>query len=157
MMRAITVQQPWAFAIATGEKTVENRVRQTPWHAAVGQTVAIHAGKAWDETAIHDERLIAAAKAAGHLFVCEELDPAAYDYGAVLATAELAGVHLGVPRPGGCRCAWNAWAEPGSWHLVLRDIRRLREPVPARGMQGLWSLPHDVEALVREQLARVAA
>jgi len=156
-MRAITVQQPWAFAIATGAKTVENRTRRTPWHIAVGQQVAIHAGKAWDSTAVHDERLIAAAKAAGHLFVVEELDPAAYEYGAVLAVADVAGVHLGVSRPGGCRCSWNQWAEPGAWHLVLRGVQRLSRPVPSRGYQGLWSLPHDVEAQVRAQPAKAVA
>lgn len=143
-MKALTVQQPWAFAIATGAKTVENRTRAHPWHSAVGQRIAIHAGKAWDETAIYDERLIAAAKAAGHLFVMEELDPAAYEYGVVLATADLAGVHQ-AGASNGCRCAWNDWAQPDCWHLVLRDIRRTR-PLPCRGYQGLWTLPAEVVA-----------
>lgn len=144
-MKAITVQQPWAFAIATGAKTIENRTRPHPWRSAIGNRIAIHAGKAWDDTAIHDERLIAAAKAAGHLFTVDELDPAAYEYGVVLATADLAGVHHAGP-PNGCRCAWNQWAQPDGWHLVLRDIQRLRRPLLCRGYQGLWTLPDHVLA-----------
>ncbi len=144
-MRALTVQQPWAFAIATGHKTVENRTRQHPWTSAIGKRIAIHAGKAWDHTADpHDEHLIAAAKDAGHLFVHDELDPAAYDYGVILATAKLAGVHHGQSRQ--CRCSWNPFAQPDSWHLILLDVHRLRKPLPARGYQGLWTVPLDVLA-----------
>lgn len=150
-MKAITVKQPWAWPIALGAKTVENRTLPHPWRSAVGERIAVHAGKGWDTSAVHDQRLIEAAKAAGHLFAVEELDPACYEYGVVLATVRLTDVHRG-DRP--CRCrGHNDWAEPGAWHLVLRDVTRLRTPVPCRGYQGLWTLPADVE---RDVLAATA-
>jgi hypothetical protein len=43
-MYALTILQPWAWAIATGLKSVENRTWRPP-DAAIGQLVAIHAGK----------------------------------------------------------------------------------------------------------------
>lgn len=42
-MRAITLYQPWASLIAEGVKTIETRPQRSPWHTAVGETVAIHA------------------------------------------------------------------------------------------------------------------
>lgn len=45
-MHAITIQQPWAEAIARHGKNVENRTRRPPAHL-IGQRVAIHVGKTW--------------------------------------------------------------------------------------------------------------
>lgn len=44
-MKAITLHQPWASLMAEGIKTIETRGRRSPWHTAIGQRVAIHAGK----------------------------------------------------------------------------------------------------------------
>lgn len=41
---------------------------------------------------------------------------------------------------------------PGRFYYPTRNCRRLVSPVPVRGMQGLFTLPPDVEALVRAQL-----
>lgn len=35
---------------------------------------------------------------------------------------------------------------------VLRDVIALPIPVPLRGWQGFWKLPHDVTAQIEEQL-----
>lgn len=44
--------------------------------------------------------------------------------------------------------------EPGRWALILEDVRPLPEPVPATGKQAVpWTVPDDVAARVREQLA----
>lgn len=42
---------------------------------------------------------------------------------------------------------------PGRWAWLLANVRPLAEPVPARGAQGLWNLPADVEVAVTAQLA----
>lgn len=153
-MRAITIQQPYAFAIAVGAKPVENRGRSIPWRAAVGERVAIHAGKTWYDGAEFDDRF-------DDLLVDGAMpDVPAAALGAVVAVATLAGVHWGgacrftpverqrtvdteslLPvRPGLC----SAWAEPDAWHLVWQDVRPLLEPVPTRGFQGLWTVPDGV-------------
>lgn len=43
--------------------------------------------------------------------------------------------------------------EAGRYGLMFENIIPLKQPIPARGMQGLWNLPSDVEKLVREQMA----
>ncbi len=63
---AISVRQPWAWAIIHGGKDVENRTLWAPWQPLVGQRVAIHASKGMtreeylDAAAFCDERGIQA-------------------------------------------------------------------------------------------------
>jgi hypothetical protein len=47
-MRALTVKQPWASLIASGEKRIENRSWRPPAEL-IGQRIAIHAGASWDK------------------------------------------------------------------------------------------------------------
>lgn len=54
--------------------------------------------------------------------------------------------------------------EPRGWYIgspsigwLFDRVVRLPVPVPCRGAQGLWELPPDVLAAVREQIARRAA
>lgn len=144
-MKAITVRNPYAWAIAVGWKPVENRTRPTSYRG----DVAIHAGAAWFRGAELDRRVIRAfwgAHGSG-------LDPAPSAlapewWRAVVAVAELYDSHW---RATGC-CV-SEWANPDAGaHLLLRNVRRLREHVPAVGALGLWTLPDDVERAVREQL-----
>lgn len=46
----------------------------------------------------------------------------------------------------------DPWAMSGQFHIELADVRPIPEPVPCRGMLGLWRLPEDVEKAVRGQL-----
>lgn len=146
-MKAITVKQPWAFAIATGAKTVENRGRAVPWTSAVGERIAIHAGKGWDDDAAYDDRIAEehGRRLGFDVAVSPMRNPEYFDFGAVVATAVLVDVHY-AERIGTRLC--SPWAEDGQFHLVLRDLGVLSEPAPCRGFQGLWSLPEDVEQLV---------
>lgn len=41
-MRALSLHQPWAGRLAAGRKWIETRPRRSPWHVAVGQTIAVH-------------------------------------------------------------------------------------------------------------------
>lgn len=36
--------------------------------------------------------------------------------------------------------------------LVFENIRRFREPIPCKGAQGMWNLPAELEAKVKESL-----
>ncbi len=49
-MKAITVAQPFAWAILEGHKRVENRTRAPP-QSLLGERIAIHAGKRRDQNA----------------------------------------------------------------------------------------------------------
>lgn len=128
-MRAITLWQPWAYAITHRGKRIENRTWR-PTARIVGKRIAIHAGTRVDQGA------------ASFLGVaCEDLVR-----GAVVATARLARVveELDAELRGQGQAEW--WAGPVGW--VLEDVRVLERPVPVRGYQGLWTLPLDVRRAV---------
>jgi hypothetical protein len=163
-VKALTVQQPWCWAIAAGAKTVENR-SQSWSHRGL---LAIHAGGRWSARGAHDQRVARAyvaalAKATGANVTDDaadlaatklavrglpRLDPA-FATGAVVAIATLEDAH---PDAGCCR-PWgeSLYAEGGGrirtvvHHLVLANIARLERPVPCPGRLGLWDLPPDVE------------
>ncbi|MEV1003321.1 hypothetical protein [Nonomuraea sp. NPDC050202] len=138
-MKALTVWNPWAWAIALGGKDVENRTRGTRHRGEL----AIHAGKPWDEYGAADPRIIAAAGQ----FVGPLLRDERFVFGAIVAVADLVDV---------VRDSSSPWAAPGQCHWLLANVRPIAEPVPCRGWQNVWDVPPDVEALVRAQLGLAA-
>lgn len=54
-MRAMTVRQPWAWAIVHGGKLVENRTRNIA--GSYRGPVAIHAGKGWSDAGARDRNV----------------------------------------------------------------------------------------------------
>lgn len=147
-MRAITVKQPWAWAIAAGGKDVENRTKPDPWRSAVGERLAIHAGKGWDRAAFDFGPLLDLARRCsaerndGWVFGADLLQyflPQFHHSGAIIATAVLVDVH----HASTCERSWqgrrcSAWALPDVWHLVWDDLERV-PATPARGALGLWT------------------
>lgn len=131
-MKALTIWQPWAWAIAYHEKRVENR-HWSPPQSLIGCRFAIHAGKMRDNEAV------------GHLLangISVSYDMA---FGAIVATAVLDEVWtdaLDAKLAG--QSFW--WSGPFGW--ALRDIVTLPEPIPCRGAQGLWEVPADLLAAV---------
>lgn len=133
-MRALSVRQPWAWAIVFAGKDVENRSRRDPWRAGVGERIYLHSSSTADP---HDDEL--ARTLARH--PDPELPAAARICGALLGTVRLAGVHHATE----CALSCSRWAQPGSWHLELSQPRALAEPIPWRGALGLFQVPqpHD--------------
>lgn len=144
-MRALTVQQPWAQAIAVGAKVVENRA--TRW-GYVGP-LAVHAGARWSERGAADVRCRA---------LWPDLAPSdRFRHSAVVAVVDVVDCHP--VRPG---CCTHLWADamyagvPVGAHLVMANARELPHPVPTPGRLGLWRLPPVVEAAVTAQLHALA-
>jgi len=153
----LTVRQPWAWALQHG-KPVENR----PWEMTYRGLLWLHAGarSRWDPAGadsglVQDEWLQVTglpdvphgiAKDIGlhrntHLMV----------FGAVTALLQVTGCHHAddcTRRGSPC----NPWAACGQWHIERQVLHVLPEPVPCRGMLGLWRLPEDAENAVRAQL-----
>jgi hypothetical protein len=151
-MRALTIKQPYAWAIAVGAKSVENRT----WHTAYRGPLAIHAGKTVDRAGLDNPRILDAIAEQGFT-----IDEAASRQGAVVAVAEVVGCHHAgacvgnatsdeLGRRGHLWC--TPFSVPDQYHIELASVRRLPEPVPCKGMLGLWRLPEDVEKAVREEL-----
>lgn len=135
-MKALTLKQPWAWAVAHAGKDVENRTWKPP-QSVIGQRIAIHAGKAWD----HD----------GDLTLCRLVDgpylqgPGTVTYGAIVAVATVKGVVFG-------GIAWfYHWFTGGPYGWFLTDVIALPEPIPCKGAQGLWNVPADIEAEIDRQ------
>ena len=165
-MPALTVRPPWSWAIAHGGKAIENRSYPTRYR---GQ-IAIHGGalSRWDPDGERSPRLrlawrewIAALPAGNVPTPLPSRRSLHISFGAVVAVAELAGCHSSGPQ--GCGGEWDGvdgwlrpwcstWAANGQCHWELADVRPLRDPVPCRGMLGLWRLPDEVEKAVRAQL-----
>lgn len=145
-VRALTVKQPWAWAIAHGGKTVENRSRGAAWRG----TLLIHAGASWSARGDSDPRVLAAWQAAGLPTVEGRVSmwPKHAPLGVVVAVAELVDSH---PDAGCCR-PWgeSEYAEGAGrlrtavHHLVLEDVRPLPRPLQVRGALGLWRPPADL-------------
>lgn len=126
-MKALTIRQPWAGAIAHQSKTVENRSWKLPAKHE-GARILIHAGAQPDRDAlVHpDHRPV---------------------YSAVVAVATVTGCHWS----DGWQCC-GAWGFAQVYHWTLADVTALPEPVPAKGALGFWTPPADVLAAVQAQL-----
>jgi len=141
-MRALTIKQPWLHAIMSGAKPVENRTWPAP-AGVIGQVIALHASKRYDYGAPFPPGTVTPGWEPGEL-----------PLGAVAAVATVAGCHplYHICNPEGPVTVCSPWAVWGQCHWLLADVRPLSEPVPCRGMLGLWRLPEEVEKAVRAQL-----
>ncbi len=135
-LRCLSLQQPWAWAVSVGLKTVENRTWSTPYRGRI----ALHASRSrrWVNE------------------ICREfpglpLDREAFVYGAVVGVAELVEV-----QPHSWALRDNRWAAgPLCW--LFEQARPLPEPIPALGRLQLYRLDENISAAVREQCDRPVA
>lgn len=146
-MKALTVQQPWAWAIFHG-KDVENRTQAWSYRGPL----AIHAGNRWSSRG-GSSPLVGA--------LVDEFDPPSTEVfrGGILGVVDLVDVHQANPD-----CCESPWAEQvyvehrgverrQIVHLVLERPRELARPLPCRGSLGLWTPPADALELL-EAVAR---
>lgn len=156
-MKCLSLIQPWATLIAIGEKSIETRSWFTPYRGPL----AIHASAAMTpdsrDFASGCPAVYRALHRAGYttrtqmnryklLFEDQKWLPA----GAVIATCELVDCIEIQPKR-----RWINYADrliippdepeltfgdytPGRFAWILRNVQALPEPVPARGMLGLW-------------------
>ncbi|NUS82701.1 MAG: ASCH domain-containing protein [Streptomyces sp.] len=140
--RGLTIRQPWAFAIAEGFKTVENRTRRTNYRGSL----LIHAGLKHDGTVpiVRYSRDAAIRLddlgGSGNFYEARAAVPSVLyqphptlALGAVIATARLTGCHEAAD---GC-CA--PWGFPDQWHWELADVQPLQRAIAKAGALGLWT------------------
>lgn len=151
-MRAITVRQPWAWAIIHGGKDVENRTRNIA--GAYRGPVAIHVALSIGDAAAWTAPNVQAALLAHDVETDWPLT-----LGRIIGVVDLVDVHSGLNserarlravrscyQPGKPWGPCSPWAMPDHHHLVLANPRPLAEPIPYKGRLGLWTLPDDVLA-----------
>lgn len=134
-MKAISLTQPWATLVALGKKRIETR----SWGASYRGPVAIHSSKLYPP----DCRALARTSPFREALAGQWTLP----LGMVLATATLVDVQKLWTRDdvmallgqhgtldevsfGDYTLGRHVW--------ILKDVRRLPYPVPARGSLGLW-------------------
>lgn len=165
MLKAVTLWEPYASLVAIGAKTNETRSRRT----GLRGEVAIHAAK-------HDaggvpEDIVGFVAAA---YRARDVEFKMH-FGCIVAVVEVVSCEpaeafskFGERLPsvetlrrfglsGGTALSASEWAfgdySPGRWIYRMRNVRRLVTPIPARGSQSFpWTVPPEVEALVRRQL-----
>ena len=157
-MKALTVQQPWAWAIIHGGKDVENRTQVWSYRGPL----AIHAGQRISKRGLNTVPDIVAAESLllGADLARDAMLAGSKVLGAIIGVVDLVDVHTAVVY--GTRtsvaeldCCESPWAETGYTehggrqrrdivHLVLENPRPLSEPIPCRGALGLWNLPPEL-------------
>jgi hypothetical protein len=156
-MKAISLWQPWASLMAIDAKRNETR----SWPTTHRGWIAIHAAKKWDEELEQtclDDPFRDALQTAGFTA------PARLKYGlpvgAIIAVVNLTACVPTHPLPHDGRYGFFGRPHerefgdysPRRYAWITRDVIRLPEPVPCRGMQGLFNLPGDVHAQVLSQI-----
>jgi hypothetical protein len=133
-MRACSLWQPWASAIALGLKRIETR----GWSTKYRGPIAIHAAKRWSA----DQREFAVVEhTLGRL-------PKSVPLGAIVATCMLVDVRstselLAVGAVGPVEKIYGDYS-PGRYGWILEDVVALESPTPFPGMQGLFNVPDAV-------------
>lgn len=150
-MKALTVRQPWAWALVMGYKGVENRT--TLWkHRGLLLVHASGTPDPWPDGM--ENPLVQQAIRHALAFEGPEADVLFRARGSIIGAVTVTDTHRATVPSG---CCPEGWAEPGDGkkvHMVVEDAVRFPEPIPAVGALGLWDVPDDVEAAVRERLPR---
>ena len=127
-MKALSIKQPWLYAITDLDKRIENRIWKPP-EKIIGQKIALHAAKYDDLEAYSLVFKITHVR----------LLPSDLHRSAIIATAIIKGY---------IEQSNDKWfLGPYGW--ILDNIKVLSEPVFCRGNQKLWSIPSDVMALIK--------
>ena len=166
--RAMTVRQPWAFAIAAGFKPVENRGAMCNYRGAIALhtslTVDVHNRLPTGSAALAFEQ----AGAYRSLWTPDSVPATNRDprlaLGALIAVVDIVGCHRAAVDDRGqvCCAPWGQATHHGpsgriqpAVHIKLAKPRVLAQPIPDRGWPlTLWRLtPQTAELLARTPLS----
>lgn len=171
-MRALSIRQPWAWAILHAGKRVENRVWKAAPRFMVGQTFLIHAaaGCTRDEYIEGAYTMRSIARMVGRSPWPKDVTriPALAEMtrGALVGRARLVaavrttemGHRVAERGPivcelcgGGaeaiaeCECPlFDPWAVSGALGLILDDVQPLPAPIPFKGALGFFDVPDSI-------------
>ena len=125
-LRALTLRQPWAWAVIHGGKDIENR----SWTTRFRGTFAIHAGRGFDGLEDLED-------------ICVQ-PPRREDlvHAAIIGLVDLVDVVQRHPSP---------WFH-GPYGFVLARPRALAEPITCAGALSFWRVGPDIERRIRAQV-----
>jgi hypothetical protein len=129
-LRALSIRQPWAWAITHGPKRIENR----SWRTNYRGLLLLHASKGRNRFRRNCESLAP---------IIELPEDAAFTRGAIVGVAELVDCVDVESRP---ELAANPFADPGSIWWLLQNVRAFSEPIPYTGSLNLFRVPRELVA-----------
>lgn len=145
-MKALTIKQPWLWAITDSTRRVENRTWKPPLHM-IGQRIALHASARIEQ---------------GEMTACRRicLDPLPHTMdlttGAIVATAVVAGyVIVDDENKISHQFYYTSNYEPRTdpWFFgpvgwLLTSVQKLAEPISCKGALGLWDVPASIVVMM---------
>lgn len=150
-MRGLSLKQPWLYAITDLGKRVENRTWTPPIYM-MGERIALHASKTKSKA-----EWIAAEKIYGQAITKD------VPTGAIVATAVIVNwiddkyqtgwfPEIGHPDK-------DLWKKQEKWFFgpfgwILDLVHELDEPIPCKGMLGLWQVSPSLVEEINRQLVR---
>ncbi len=144
-MKVLTLTQPWATLVAIGAKRYETR----SWSTAYRGPLAIHAAKGLH--GMDDRQFQRVCNTPPFWDVLQHTE---YSAGMVLSQLLPRAAIIAVCDLVACTrtdevitaISDQEWAfgdySPGRFAWELRNVRRLPEPIPARGALSLWTFDH---------------
>lgn len=126
-MKALTISQPFASLIADGEKLVENRT----WETRYRGRLAIHAGKGLQylTRAEAEDYPRGCVVAIAELFACMPLESMRQ----ISRSQSIQRSSLTIGE------VLDHEHTEGPWCWILRDVRKLDQPIPCTGAQSIWN------------------
>lgn len=157
-MKVITLTQPWASLVAIGAKHYETR----GWSTKHRGILAIHAAKGWtadDRELCSEEPFVSALcdaglttlghldRLRGHILcVVDLVDCVSTGPSGWYEVEHFARFHQVPVSPAPHEKDFGNYG-PNRFAWIMRDVRPLATPVPARGALGLWNFdPLEVTA-----------
>lgn len=145
-MKALTISQPYASLIASGEKRFENRV----WDCRYRGPLAIHAGKG---TQYLDRDELKNYPVSQIVAVCRVVD-------CLHVPSIRTSVHLKRNESRYSLAEMQAMVADkhfeGPYAIVLANVVKLDEPVLIGGKQRMWNVPDElIEHALKQQSPRI--
>lgn len=144
-MKALSIRQPWAFAIVHLGKDVENRTWRTDYRGPI----AIHASKLRlrkNGEPTPEQRENVESAAIGMPRTIPIHDDVRMTWRDLI---ESSGAIVGTARIVDCVTESASPWFVGPYGIVIADVRPT-PIVPCRGALGLWTVPPEVERQIRE-------
>ena len=126
-MKAVSIRQPWAWAIIHAGKDIENR----KWNTHLRGTFAVHASGNLDNDAVLPEGV-------------DVPDIKVLPRGAIIGVVDLVEV---------VEESSSKWFT-GPYGFVLRNPRPLPRPIPCKGSLKFWQVPSEVIEELEVQLTK---
>jgi hypothetical protein len=146
-MKALSLTEPWATLVITGEKENETRT----WKTAYRGTIAVQAAKSfppWAKAYLANDFF--KSKLARHEFHA----PEDFSLGAIIGTVQIVEMirteDYARQIAGAVELLFGDY-EPGRWVWRLAEPKRLRKPIPCKGALSLWEVPADIEKQILVQ------